>query len=295
MGSHTLKVIQTSHSQKNDTLSFVCISDPGNSSLCNASPQIPGANAKVGCGPPRLLEVWPNQTVTEGDAVRMYCPLDTRNSCLVQLVEWYFSPEAADSPKYNGRKVMKDLAQKFDPLLGYIPQISLDQKGYYTCVLANNEGRVEISTYLNVREVEKPDPRPAYIIRAQEKAAAAKSAGGDGAAVYSSLTSAGGIRGHNSLNRANTDETLPLETSVTPSLSRPRTQVGYTQTRPPMRTTALPYARMTRPGSGSVMQAASSNTELDTVFQHLRYIMEKVKDFDIKIESMDSRIRALEV
>ena len=45
---------------------------------------------KVGCGPPRLLEVWPNQTVTEGDAVRMYCPLDTRNSCLVQLVEWYF-------------------------------------------------------------------------------------------------------------------------------------------------------------------------------------------------------------
>ena len=43
------------------------------------------------------------------------------------------------------------------------------------------------------------------------------------------------------------------------------------------------------------MQAASSNTELDTVFQHLRYIMEKVKDFDIKIESMDSRIRALEV
>lgn len=50
-----------------------------------------------------------------------------------------------------GRTLLKGVAVKYDPLLVFVPRVSAEQEGWYTCVLGNNEGRNEISTFLEVR------------------------------------------------------------------------------------------------------------------------------------------------
>lgn len=68
-----------------------------------ADPQIPLDGEGVGCGAPRFLPEWNNVTIVEGEPVKVSCPLDTQNSCLIDLVEWYRSPYQVSDVYYLQR------------------------------------------------------------------------------------------------------------------------------------------------------------------------------------------------
>ena len=50
----------------------------------------------------------------------------------------------------SGRSLLRDAAVKFDPLLLYINKASNQHSGWYTCIVANTQGRNEATTYIKV-------------------------------------------------------------------------------------------------------------------------------------------------
>ncbi len=42
----------------------------------------------AGCGPPHMFPNWSNRTVAAGESLMLTCPLDTKNSCIIDFVEW---------------------------------------------------------------------------------------------------------------------------------------------------------------------------------------------------------------
>ncbi|XP_059080051.1 uncharacterized protein LOC131878163 [Tigriopus californicus] len=107
-----------------------------------------------GCGPPRLSSPWPNITASHGQPFKLSCPLDTRNSCLIDRVEWYFSaqnPGVPSSGIETRRKLLKHMALAFDPLMLYFPSVSQEHSGWYTCMVGNTQGMSEASSFLDVR------------------------------------------------------------------------------------------------------------------------------------------------
>lgn len=95
-----------------------------------------------------LLSRWPNETAVVGTRAILRCPLDTANSCLVDLVEWYKTNELTGKRSLLRNDRVTVFA--FDPLLLYMEDTVLSDSGWYTCVVGNAAGRAESRTYLNI-------------------------------------------------------------------------------------------------------------------------------------------------
>ena len=72
---------------------------------------------------------WRNASVAAGDSLQLTCPLDTKNSCIIDFVEWYFSlSDPALGP--SGRSLLRNAAVPFDPLIAYFPSMGPEQQGW---------------------------------------------------------------------------------------------------------------------------------------------------------------------
>jgi len=106
--------------------------------------------------------LWRDVNVNEGDLLKLTCPVDTRNSCLIDFVEWlstllatkwqlfphrYYNPTSGES---SGRRLVRDGIAPNDPLILYASSASKEQEGWYTCVVGNYAGRAEQTVRVKV-------------------------------------------------------------------------------------------------------------------------------------------------
>jgi hypothetical protein len=90
---------------------------------------------------------WPDVVVNEGELLKLTCPVDTRNSCLIDFVQWYHSPSSSDP---SSRRSLREGVAAFDPLILYKASAELSHGGFYTCVVGNYAGRAEATVRVTI-------------------------------------------------------------------------------------------------------------------------------------------------
>jgi len=218
------------------------------------------------CGPPSILP-WPtNTSALEWTPGSFSCPLDTVNSCLVDMVQWY----RVDDSEGNGRVKLsaepRVTAYPFNPLRLFFDTVRAEDQGWYLCRVGNAKGVATGTHYLKVTPNPAGKPTPAPTPAPEENA--------DSSVVGGALS--GEAKRYFETGRILDDMT---EAAGAGSMGPPVTA------RPPF---PSPIAE------GAEVSSSTDTSELtrhiDALHQHLKYIYYKFDQLEKRINSIESKV-----